>query len=135
MINEEQTRLAARTAAGDDTQWRTLRVAAATLLAAVAGPPLAQLLPVPPHAQLRVIEIGAHPTGEGGFLLSSIDVTRRAQAEEVASQAQKMEAIGHLTGGIAHDFNNLLQIIRSNLDLLAAQVGGDARARDRIAKA
>jgi signal transduction histidine kinase/DNA-binding response OmpR family regulator len=230
MINEEQTLLAARTAAADETEWRTLMVAIATMLAALAALALAQLLLVRRNAQLRgaeanaalkagllqatldhtregiaawdasgrlqafnlrffeqlelprelaahgttldavlardaerspailqaaragrkeadddvmfhgrvgprVIEIGAHPTGEGGFLLSSIDVTRRAQAEEVALQAQKMEAIGHLTGGIAHDFNNLLQIIRSNLDLLAAQVGGDARARDRIAKA
>jgi len=32
-------------------------------------------------------------------------------------QAQKMQALGHLTGGIAHDFNNLLQVILSNLDL------------------
>ena len=83
----------------------------------------------------RTIEIGAHPTGDGGFLFSSIDVTRRVQAEVVAGQAQKMEAIGHLTGGIAHDFNNLLQIIRGNLDLLAPQVAGDAKAVDRVAKA
>lgn len=27
------------------------------------------------------------------------------------TQAQKMEAIGHLTGGIAHDFNNMLTVI------------------------
>ncbi|MDI1290699.1 MAG: response regulator, partial [bacterium] len=32
-------------------------------------------------------------------------------------QAQKMEAVGHLTGGIAHDFNNLLTAIIGGLDL------------------
>jgi signal transduction histidine kinase/DNA-binding response OmpR family regulator len=83
----------------------------------------------------RSVEIGAHPTEDGGFLLSSIDVTRRVQAEQVAAQAHKMEAIGQLTGGIAHDFNNLLQIIRSNLDLLAPRVAADPKAARRVENA
>ena len=45
-------------------------------------------------------------------------IIAREQAERALSQAQKMEALGHLTGGIAHDFNNLLMAASSGLQLL-----------------
>ena len=49
-------------------------------------------------------------------------------------QAQKLEALGHLTGGIAHDFGNLLGIIATNLHLLERRPLDDA-SREAVALA
>ena len=67
---------------------------------------------------------------EPHLLLIMRDITERKQAEAERArlgaqlrQAQKMEAIGHLTGGVAHDFNNIL----------TAVMGYVAMAQERVA--
>ncbi len=57
--------------------------------------------------------------GQHRILAFTREITERKQAEQALRQAQKMEALGHLTGGIAHDFNNLLTTIMGYVVLAA----------------
>lgn len=62
------------------------------------------------------------------------DITDTLHAEQQLLQAQKLEAIGHLTGGLAHDFNNILGIIIGSLDLVAPTLEG-AQERELVGAA
>lgn len=62
-------------------------------------------------------------------------IAERQMAERQFIQAQKMEAVGHLTGGISHDFNNLLTIILGNLDWLSERVVEDEKSSHLVEEA
>jgi signal transduction histidine kinase/DNA-binding response OmpR family regulator len=83
----------------------------------------------------RELEIYRVPVSTGGFIVVCMDVTARLIAEQTARQAQKMEAIGHLTGGVAHDFNNLLQIVSANLERAGADLKNDPASAERVQNA
>ena len=74
-----------------------------------------------------------------GFAKVTRDITERRNAQlrlqemqTQRDQAQKMEALGHLTGGVAHDFNNLLMIVSGHLYTLRRLLSGNVAGTNAI---
>jgi PAS domain S-box-containing protein len=61
---------------------------------------------------------------EPHLLLIMRDISERTRLEAQLRQAQKMEAIGHLTGGVAHDFNNILTAVMGYVAMAQERVAG-----------
>jgi signal transduction histidine kinase len=55
---------------------------------------------------------------QNSWVGSITDVTAQSTLEDQLLQAQKLDALGHLTGGVAHDFNNLLAALLGGIELL-----------------
>ncbi|AWN51403.1 ATP-binding protein [Methylobacterium sp. 17Sr1-1] len=61
---------------------------------------------------------------------ANLELSRlRAEAQEQAVQARKMEAIEQLTGGVAHDFNNLLAAVMGSVELAERKVTDERALR------
>lgn len=59
----------------------------------------------------------------------------RDQTRERLAQAEKLEALGHLTGGVSHDFANLLNVISASLRIVITERPGTARTRTALGAA
>jgi PAS domain S-box-containing protein len=89
------------------------------------------------------IDVAQGPDGPMfiGYLREITDRKRaeneRARLEAQLRQAQKMEAIGHLSGGIAHDFNNILTSVMGYLVLAEQRQAQykDAKLAEYLARA
>jgi|APAra7269097635_1048570.scaffolds.fasta_scaffold00042_70 PAS domain S-box-containing protein len=56
----------------------------------------------------------------------AIAVQEKSAAESALHQAQKIEALGHLTGGVAHDFNNMLAVVIGGLNMAQRRIARGA---------
>jgi len=82
-----------------------------------------------------VLVPGQDEDGARYIITTARDLTEREQLEAQLRQAQKMEAIGHLTGGVAHDFNNLLAVVMGSAELAKRRPGNAPALMENVLRA
>jgi len=63
------------------------------------------------------------------FFASQLDVTRRREAEALAQQGQRMDALGSVAAGVAHEFSNMMTIVRGGLEQARANPSTERQAQ------
>lgn len=60
------------------------------------------------------------------------DLTQQKRTEETLRAQSRMEATALLAGGVAHDLNNLMTAVLGSAELLALDLSGNPRIRNRL---
>lgn len=68
------------------------------------------------------------------FFASQLDVTKRCEAEAMAQQSLRMDALGSMAAGIAHEFSNMMTIVRGSLEQ-ARRHPSSERQMEQLARA
>ncbi len=68
------------------------------------------------------------------FFASQLDVTRRREAEALAQQGLRMDALGSMAAGVAHEFGNMMTIVRGSLEQARRNPSSDRQA-EQLARA
>jgi two-component system cell cycle sensor histidine kinase/response regulator CckA len=90
---------------------------------------------VRPDGSVRKAEQLARPIqhlGGPAMLVTLLDVTERAKAEEEVRKTQRLESLGLIAGGIAHDFNNLLTAVFGQIEMARGRLDPEAPAAHEL---
>ena len=68
------------------------------------------------------------------FFASQLDVTRRREAEALAQQGLRMDALGSVAAGVAHEFGNMMTIVRGSLEQARRNPSSERQA-EQLARA
>ncbi len=89
-----------------------------------------------PGASDRLVEsVGSCPLHDAGpgVVVTSRDISERAQLEDELNEARRLEAVGRLASGVAHDFNNILTAVGGFAEFALADLEhGGAKREDLL---